>query len=63
MMERMEWMVEKCVEIGVDEITFLDCQFSERRTLRTDRIEKIVIAAMKQSRKPFKTVVNGMTKL
>lgn len=61
MMERMEWMVEKCVEIGVDEITFLDCQFSERRTLRTDRIEKIVIAAMKQSRKPFKTLVNGMT--
>lgn len=60
MMERMEWMVEKSVEIGVDEITFLDCQFSERHTLRTDRIEKIVVAAMKQSRKPYRTVVNGM---
>ena len=50
MMERMEWMVEKSVEIGVDEITFLDCQFSERHTLRTDRVEKIMVAAMKQSR-------------
>lgn len=61
MMERMEWMVEKCVEIGVDEITFLDCKFSERHVLRTDRIEKIVVAAMKQSRKPFKTIINGIT--
>ena len=45
MMERMEWMVEKAVEIGVDEISFLDCDFSERRQLRVDRIEKIVVAA------------------
>lgn len=62
MMERMEWMVEKCVEIGVDEITFLDCQFSEREKIRVDRIDNIVTAAMKQSRKPFRTMVNGMTK-
>ena len=61
MMERMEWMVEKSVEIGVDEITFLDCQFSERHTLRIERVEKIVVAAMKQSRKPYKTIINGMT--
>lgn len=61
MMERMEWMVEKSVEIGVDEITFLDCQFSERHTLRTDRVEKIMVAAMKQSRKPYKTIINTMT--
>lgn len=60
MMERMEWMVEKITEIGFDEITFLDCKFSERQTIRTDRIEKIVISAMKQSRKPFKPIVNGM---
>lgn len=61
MMERMEWMVEKAVEIGVDEITFLNCQFSERQTMRVDRMEKIVVAAMKQSRKPFKPIVHGMT--
>lgn len=61
MMERMEWMVEKATEIGFDEITFLDCAFSERKSLRTDRIERIVVSAVKQSRKPFKPVVNGIT--
>lgn len=61
MMERIEWMVEKATEIGFDEITFLDCKFSERKTIRTDRVERIVVSAMKQSRKPFKPVVNGMT--
>lgn len=61
MMERIEWMVEKATEIGFDEITFLDCKFSERKTIRTDRIERIVVSAMKQSRKPFKPIVNTMT--
>lgn len=61
MMERMEWMVEKAVEIGVDEISFIDCQFSERQSMRIDRIEKIAIAAMKQSRKPFKPIINGLS--
>ena len=58
--DRIEWFVEKAVEIGVDEITFLNCQFSERRNIRIDRIEKIVVAAMKQSRKAWKTQVNEM---
>lgn len=61
MMERIEWMVEKATEIGFDEITFLDCNFSERKSIRTDRIERIVVSAMKQSRKPFKPIVNEMT--
>ncbi|MBQ6208339.1 MAG: 16S rRNA (uracil(1498)-N(3))-methyltransferase [Prevotella sp.] len=60
MIDRMEWMVEKATEVGFDEITFLDCRFSERRTLRIDRIEKIVVAAMKQSRKPWIPVVSPM---
>lgn len=60
-MGRIEWMTEKATEIGFDEITFLDCKFSERKMLRTDRIEKIVISAVKQSRKGWKTVVNSMT--
>lgn len=60
MMDRMEWMVEKATEIGFDEITFLDCRFSERKTLRKDRIEKIVCAAVKQSRKSWMPKVNGM---
>lgn len=59
--DRTEWMAEKATEIGIDELTMIDCAFSERRTLRTDRLERIVIAAMKQSRKAWKPVVNGMT--
>ena len=58
MMDRMEWMIEKMTEVGFDEITFLNCRFSERKKLRIDRLEKIVIAAMKQSRKAWKPVVN-----
>ena len=60
-MGRIEWMTEKITEIGFDEISFLDCKFSERKTLRVDRIEKIVISAVKQSRKGWKPVVNPMT--
>ena len=60
MMERTEWMAEKATEIGVDEFSFLECQFSERRNMRTDRIDKIVIAATKQSRKAWKPVVNDL---
>lgn len=59
-MERIEWMIEKMTEIGFDEITFLNCQFSERKQIRPIRLEKIVIAAMKQSRKPWKPIVNQM---
>ena len=60
MMDRMEWMAEKATEIGFDEISFLDCKFSERKTLRTDRIERIVVSAMKQSHKAWKPLVNDM---
>lgn len=58
--ERIEWLAEKATEVGFDELTFLDCKFSERRVVKTERIEKIVVAAMKQSRKAWKPVVNGM---
>lgn len=61
MMERIEWMAEKATEIGFDELTFLDCKFSERHVIRIDRIEKIIVSAMKQSRKAFKPVVNELT--
>ncbi len=45
----MEWLVEKAVEIGVGEITLLECDHSERSFLKTDRLEKLAISAMKQS--------------
>ena len=60
MMERMEWMAEKATEIGFDELSFLDCRFSERSTLKTPRIEKIVVSAVKQSRKAWLPRINPM---
>ena len=50
-LDRIEWMVEKCTEIGVDRITPLLCRHSERKVLKTERLHKIVVAAMKQSLK------------
>lgn len=61
MMERTEWTLEKAVEVGTDEITFVNCQFSERRLVKMPRVEKIVVAAMKQSRKAWKTRLNDVT--
>lgn len=58
MMERVEWMVEKAVEVGVDEISFLNCQFSERRLVKISRLEKIMVSALKQSRKAWKPQLN-----
>lgn len=60
LMDRIEWMTEKAVEVGIDELTFLDCQFSERRSLKLPRIEKIVVSAVKQSRKAYMPVLNEM---
>lgn len=58
--DRVEWMAEKATEIGFDELSFLSCRFSERKVVKTERVEKIVVAAMKQSRKAWKPVVNDM---
>lgn len=60
LIERMEWMIEKAVEIGVDEISFLNCKFSERQVVKVPRLEKIAVSAMKQSRKAWKTVLHEM---
>ncbi len=50
-MERMEWMLEKLVEIGVDTVHFVQADHSERKQIRLDRLERIAISAMKQSGK------------
>lgn len=49
--DRMEWLVEKLVEIGIDRFVPLRCERSERKELKRERIEKIAISAMKQSLK------------
>lgn len=60
-MDRMEWLAEKATEIGWDSLTFLNCKNSERRVVKTERIEKIVVSAAKQSRKARMPEVTGMT--
>lgn len=52
-MNRMEWLVEKATEIGVDDIIPVITFHSERRKLRIDRLERIMVAAMKQSRRTW----------
>jgi 16S rRNA (uracil1498-N3)-methyltransferase len=53
-LDRMEWFVEKATEIGIDDIFFLACERSERKQMNLERLEKIVISAMKQSVKAYK---------
>lgn len=49
--DRMAWLVEKATEIGVDEIRFVSCRYSERKTVNTDRLKRNAISAMNQSLK------------
>ena len=60
-MDRTEYFLEKATEIGIDEITFLNCEKSERRILKIERTEKIVVSAMKQSIKAFLPKLNEIT--
>ncbi len=62
-MDRMEWMAEKVTEMGVDEIIPLLCDNSERRVLKTERLQKILVSAMKQSLKSTLPVLRGLTPL
>ena len=59
-MDRIEWFAEKATEIGFSELTFLDCRFSERKVIKTERVEKILVSAMKQSLKFHKPQVDEM---
>ena len=61
-LDRMEWLAEKATEVGIDELTFLDCRLSERHQVKNERIEKIIISAMKQSRKAWLPRFNGVVR-
>lgn len=50
---RFEWFLEKATEIGIDEITPVICENSERNAVKIDRLQKVLVAAMKQSLKTF----------
>ncbi len=59
--ERFEWFLEKATEIGVDEITPLLCDHSERKVVKEERMERVVLAAAKQSLKGFVPKVHPLT--
>jgi len=61
-MDRLEWFAEKATEIGINEITCLNCRYSERKEVKTSRLEKILVSAMKQSLKATLPHLNEMTK-
>ena len=61
LMDRMEWLVEKLTEIGVNRIIPIRCTHSERKELKTERLEKIAISAMKQSLKAVKPSIAPLT--
>jgi 16S rRNA (uracil1498-N3)-methyltransferase len=58
MNDRLEWFLEKATEIGIDEITPIICDHSERKIFKTDRAEKIIQAAMKQSNQFYLPKIN-----
>jgi len=61
--DRVEWFVEKAVEIGVQEISFFFSTNSERKHFKTDRVIKKAVSAMKQSHKTFLPIINEPIKL
>lgn len=58
--DRTEWFVEKAVEIGVEKITFFQCQHSERKVINLERIQKVAVSAMKQSGQAWLPSIEGL---
>lgn len=59
--ERLEWFLEKATELGVDRVTPLLCEHSERKQIRQDRLEKILLSAAKQSLKATLPKLDALT--
>lgn len=58
--DRIEWFIEKCVEIGIDEISLIQTKHSERKNQKVERLEKIAISGMKQSLKAYLPKINEL---
>jgi 16S rRNA (uracil1498-N3)-methyltransferase len=58
--ERLEWFIEKATEIGIDQITPIICRFSERKIVKEERLEKIIVSAAKQSLKAYFPKLNPL---
>jgi len=63
MNDRFEWFLEKCTEIGIDEITPVLCEHSERKKINPERFEKVILSAMKQSLKYTLPRLNSIRRL
>ncbi|MDP2336302.1 MAG: 16S rRNA (uracil(1498)-N(3))-methyltransferase [Bacteroidota bacterium] len=61
-MERIEWFLEKATEIGINRVTPLLCRYSERKDIKHDRLEKVMVSAMKQSLKAYLPQLDELTK-
>ena len=59
--DRFEWFLEKATEIGIDRVIPLECARSERRVCKTDRGNKVIESAMKQSLKAYRPQLDGIT--
>ncbi len=59
--DRLEWMIEKCVEIGIHEISLIQTKHTEKKNQRTERLTKIAISAIKQSLKAYLPKINEVT--
>jgi 16S rRNA (uracil1498-N3)-methyltransferase len=57
-MDRFEWFLEKATEIGISEITPLICRRTERKQVKSERLEKIIVSAMKQSLRAYKPLLS-----
>ncbi len=60
--ERIEWFLEKATEIGINRATPILCQYSERKEIKHDRLEKVMVSAMKQSLKAYLPQLGQMTR-
>ncbi|RZK70946.1 MAG: 16S rRNA (uracil(1498)-N(3))-methyltransferase, partial [Pedobacter sp.] len=56
--DRLEWFLEKATEIGIDQITPIICERSERKIVKQDRLEKVITSAVKQSLTAYHPQIN-----
>ena len=59
--DRTEWFLEKAAEVGIDSVTLLRCRYSERREVKMERLQRVLVAAMKQSGQARLPLLTGMT--
>lgn len=58
--DRIEWFLEKATEIGIDEISLIQCERSERKEAKIERLNKVITSAIKQSLKAYHPLLNEM---